>query len=255
MKTETTLFVQPDSIVRRIWGDADVILLIFAGSAAEFALNREVDWLFFTGKLPADPIGRLFSTVRYAQEIVFQDEQKAGKAVGRMHAIHGVVEQSRGRQIPPHAYRDVLYMLIDYSIRAFERLHRPLTTAEKEEVFVTFRRVGAGMHIPDLPQTLADWLTDRQKHLEADLERSPFTDKLFVRYREELGDWRYNLLLQAQALLVPDKVRTLLNLPDKPLLASTMWLYGVLNALQLRAVVQRVLLPPKYLAQVQALDR
>ena len=28
------------------------ILLIFAGSAAEFALNRAVDWLFFTGNMP-----------------------------------------------------------------------------------------------------------------------------------------------------------------------------------------------------------
>ncbi len=53
-----TDFVGRDSIVRRIWGDGDMVLLIFAGSAAEFALNRAVDWLFFPGKLPDDPIGR-----------------------------------------------------------------------------------------------------------------------------------------------------------------------------------------------------
>lgn len=66
-------FVPEDSIVRRVWGDPDLVLLIFAGAAAEFALNRAVDWLFFTGNVPQDPIGRLFSTVRYAQEIVFAD--------------------------------------------------------------------------------------------------------------------------------------------------------------------------------------
>jgi hypothetical protein len=66
-------FVDPGSIVRTIWGDPDLVLLIFAGSAAEFALNRAVDWLFFMGEIPRDPIGRLFSTVRYAQEIVFVD--------------------------------------------------------------------------------------------------------------------------------------------------------------------------------------
>ena len=37
-------FVDRRSIVRTIWGDPDLVLLIFAGSAAEFALNRAVDW-------------------------------------------------------------------------------------------------------------------------------------------------------------------------------------------------------------------
>ena len=55
--TAQTGFVQCSSIVRRIWGDPDLVLLIFAGSAAEFALNRSVDWLFFTGEIPRDPIG------------------------------------------------------------------------------------------------------------------------------------------------------------------------------------------------------
>jgi hypothetical protein len=54
-------FVAPGSIVRSIWGDADTILFVFAGSAAEFALNRAVDWLFYTGKLPGNPLGRLCS--------------------------------------------------------------------------------------------------------------------------------------------------------------------------------------------------
>jgi len=71
-----TDFVERNSIVRRIWGDPDLVLLIFAGSAAEFALNRSVDWLFFTGEIPRDPVGRLFSTVRYAQDIVLQMKRR-----------------------------------------------------------------------------------------------------------------------------------------------------------------------------------
>ena len=35
-------FVDHRSIVRTIWGNPDLVLLIFAGSAAEFALNRAV---------------------------------------------------------------------------------------------------------------------------------------------------------------------------------------------------------------------
>lgn len=249
------LFVKPDSIVRRIWGDADVILLVFAGSAAEFALNRAVDWLFFTGKLPADPIARLFSTVRYAQEIVFLPDDQARQTIARMGAIHTGVEQKRGYQIPDWAYRDVLYMLIDYSIRAYETLYRPLTPAECEEVFGTFREVGAGMNVPDLPITYVDWQTDRQAHLNRDLVRSDYTDKLFKRYREQLGSWRYDLLRQAQAILVPKQVSRLLGLPSNPLLNYSIGLYKILNALHLRSVVQRLLLPTDYLDQIRALDR
>lgn len=248
-------FVQEPSIVRRIWGDADVILLVFAGSAAEFALNKAVDWLFFTGKLPADPIGRLFSTVQYAQQIVFSDEQKARQAVGRMAAIHTGVENKRGYAIPDWAYRDVLYMLIDYSERAYALLHRPLTPAERTELFDVFRRVGDGMGVPDLPLTYTDWQTDRQAHLANDLERSQYTDTLFRRYREEIGDWRYNLLRQAQGLLVPDRVARMLDLPQRPLLARLLWIYPTTRALGLRSVVQRILLPTTYLARIQALER
>ena len=78
-----TYFVHEHSIVRRIWGDADMVLLVFAGSAAEFALNRAVDWLFFTGKVPRDPIGRLFTTAGYAQQIVFADVPTASRTLGR----------------------------------------------------------------------------------------------------------------------------------------------------------------------------
>src|ERR1051326_6739131 len=107
-------FVARGSVVKKIWGDPELVLLVFAGSAAEFALNRAVDWLFFTGRIPADPIGRLFSTVRYAQEIVFVDEETAQRTLDRINAQHSAVENARKQTIPDWAYRDVLYMLIDY---------------------------------------------------------------------------------------------------------------------------------------------
>ena len=250
-----SFFVKPDSVVRQIWGDADVILLIFAGSAAEFALNRAVDWLFYTGKLPADPIGRLFSTVKYAQEIVFLSEEKARQAIGRMATIHQGIEQKRGYSIPDWAYRDVLYMLIDYSERAYETLKRPLTDPERDELFHTFREVGAGMGVPDLPTTYTDWQMDRQSHLNRDLVRSEFTDRLFQRYREELGTWRYDLLRQVQGILVPNQVGQLLDLPKNPLLTYSLGLYSLLNTIGLRSWVQRVLLPTEYLEQIQSLDK
>src|SRR4051794_27032835 len=135
-------FVPHDSIVRVIWGDADTILFAFAGSAAEFALNRAADWLFVTGDLPRDPFGRLFSTARFAHDIAFLDEAAARRALDRIRAAHESVERSRGTTIPDWAYRDVLYMLIDYSERAFHLLHRSLSGPERADLYNVFRHVG-----------------------------------------------------------------------------------------------------------------
>src|SRR5690606_34441914 len=115
-------FVDKRSIVRQIWGKSDTVLFIFAGAAAEFAVNKAVDWLYFTGRLPADPLGRLFSTVSYARAIIFSEKQAAIRAIDAMSKIHADVEAKRGTKIPDWAYRDVLFMLIDYSIRSFEVL-------------------------------------------------------------------------------------------------------------------------------------
>jgi len=131
-------FVNKQSIVREIWGKSDTILFIFAGAAAEFALSKALDWLYFTGRLPADPMGRLFSTVSYARQIVFSEKEKAIRAIDAMAALHSGVEAKRGSHIPDWAYRDVLFTLIDYSIRAYEVLERRPDIFEKREVFDIF---------------------------------------------------------------------------------------------------------------------
>ena len=151
----STPFIHRDSIIRKIWGDPDLVLLIFAGGAAEFALNRTVDWLFFTNRLPSDPVGRLFSTVHYAQQIVFASEANAGETLAKIRTVHSAVERARGQMIPDWAHRDVLYMLIDYSQRAYALMHRPLSAVEQEDLYLGFLRVGQGLHIPELPASFA----------------------------------------------------------------------------------------------------
>src|SRR5688500_4255285 len=135
-------FARPDSIIRRIWGDVDVIMLVFAGSAAEFGLNRAVDWLFVTGDLPKDPIGRFFSTASYARHIAFGSKVEAERAFAKIRGAHAGVEKQRGGRIPDWAHRDVLYMLIDHSERAFQALYRPLTKAERDDLYDVFYRIG-----------------------------------------------------------------------------------------------------------------
>ena len=247
-------FVDRDSVVRRIWGDGDMILLVFAGAAAEFALNRAVDWLFFTGELPRDPIGRLFSTAGYTKGIVFADAVTATRTLDRIRMIHQAVERERGQRIPDRAHRDVLYMLIEYSERAHETLAGPLTPEEQRELYDVFRRVGEGLRIPALPRTYAGWRADRVRHMRDDLVRSAGSDALYVRYRETLGWWRYRLLLRLQSLLVPDYVRGLLGLRSAEALRPLTKLYPLLVRLGLRPLIQRMLMPAEYLDAVRRLD-
>ncbi|MGZ5286015.1 MAG: oxygenase MpaB family protein, partial [Flavisolibacter sp.] len=171
-------FVQPDSIVRKIWGKSDTILFIFAGSAAEFALNKAVDWLYFTGRLPADPIGRLFSTVSYARGIIFSSQEDALKTIDRISAIHSGVEKARDSRIPGWAYRDVLYMLIHYSIASYELLERKLSDSEKAELYDVFYRLGKRMELEDLPVNYSEWLPHRESHMRNDLQYSHYTKDL-----------------------------------------------------------------------------
>jgi hypothetical protein len=248
-------FVAPQSVVRTIWGKSDTVLFIFAGAAAEFALNKAVDWLYFTGRLPADPLGRLFSTVEYARQIVFAERSAAERAIDTIAAIHSAVEAKRGATIPAWAYRDVLYMLIDYSIRAFELLERPLALAEKEEVFEVFARVGQRMGIPDLPATHAQWVADRHEHLAQDLLYSSFTTDLFRQYRRHLGGLRYQLLLQAQRLVLPKLVLELLQLSAWSWLRPLVPLYRRTQHLRLSRWAKNAMLPTAYQAQIQALDK
>jgi hypothetical protein len=248
-------FVSEASIVRQIWGKSDTVLFIFAGAAAEFALNKAVDWLYFTGKLPADPIGRLFSTVAYAHRIVFSDEDTAHKALDQITAIHAGVEKSRGQQIPDWAYRDVLFMLMHYSMAAFEALERPMTKAEKEDLIDVFLRMGQRMGLKGLPTDLATWQVMREDHLQTNLVRGHYTDDLFRQYKLHLGGFRYKVLLQAQAIVAPDRVSRLLNFPKRTWLRPLLPVYTLCKRLHLDRPLKSMIMPASYLGQIRALDR
>jgi hypothetical protein len=247
-------FVEKKSIVREIWGKGDTILFIFAGASAEFALNKAVDWLYFTGKLPADPLGRLFSTVNYARLIVFSRNEDALKAIDRISAIHTAVENERGGKIPDWAYRDVLFMLIHYSISSFEVLERKLTEAEKEEVFNVFYRVGERMGLEDLPVNYGEWLEAHEKHMQNDLIYSKYTKDLFKQYRKHLGPIRYKLLLEGQILVVPKKVRELLKSGNFSLIKPILGIYKLTRLIKLDWFLKSAILPPAYKAEIKELD-
>lgn len=247
-------FVKDGSIVRTIWGKSDTILFIFAGAAAEFALNKSVDWLYFTGKLPADPIGRLFSTVRYAREIVFSSEEEAFKAIDVITQIHKGIETKRGYAIPDWAYRDVLFMLIYYSIAAYELLEHALTDAEKNEVYNVFYRVGLRMGLKDLPASYAEWLPVREDHLATNLQKSTYTEDLFNQYKKHLGGIRFKVLLEGQKLVVPERVKYLLHFNEFSLLTPVVPLYKISRLMKMDWLLKHLLLPSDYKDQINALN-
>ncbi len=243
-------FVDEKSIVRHIWKNTDTVLLIFAGSAAEFALNKAVDWLYYTGTIPNNPLERLFSTVEYAQSIVFAQEERALATIDRITKIHQGVEQSRGQTIPDWAYRDVLYMLIDYSIRSFELLERKLEPREKAEIFNVFNRLGLRMGLKNLPGNFDDWLIDRKIHLENDLQKGTFTIHLYEQYKLHLGRSRYFVLLHIQRILVPKTVHQQLFTSSVFPTLFILKLYKMSRIVKLDQLIKSLLLPKKYKAEL-----
>ncbi len=247
-------FVQKNSMVRKIWGKSDTVLFIFAGASAEFALNKAVDWLYFTGKLPADPLGRLFSTVTYARKIVFSPTAEANASIDILRQIHGAVENKRGALIPDWAYRDVLFMLIHYSIAAYELLEHRLNDEEKEEVYNVFYRVGMRMGLKELPATYIEWLPVREAHLIADLQMSEYTTDLFKQYKKHLGAVRYKVLLEGQKLVVPAKVMDLLSFSKFSLLTPVLPLFKFSRTVKMDGFLKNILLPAAYKPQINEID-
>jgi hypothetical protein len=251
---EVTYFVRKDSIVRTIWGRRDIILFIFAGAAAEFALNKAVDWLYFTGRLPADPLKRLFSTVTYSKRIVFSEDAKALETIDQIFTIHKGVEQARGASIPSWAYLDVLYMLIYYSIVSFELLERRLTPVEKDEVYDVFLRLGRRMKLEGLPSTYSAWLESREAHLNENLECGKFTVDLFKQYKKHLGGGRYWLLVESQKLILPRQALTLLGFSKFSLFVPFVPLYKLSRLVNLDWFIMSLILPGEYRQQVKDLS-
>jgi len=247
-------FVDKQSVVRKIWGKGDTVLFVFAGASAEFALNKAVDWLYFTGRLPADPLGRLFSTVMYARQIVFSEKEAAEKAIDKITAIHTAVETKRGAKIPDWAYRDVLFMLIHYSLASYELLERKLSDAEKEDLFDVFNRVGTRMGLKDLPGSYHQWTIMRNEHLHQDLEKSHYTVDLYKQYRKHLGFVRYKLLIESQKLVVPRHVNELLKLGKFSWLTPILTVYKLSRRVKLDWFLKSLVLPVEYKKQIKELD-
>lgn len=249
----STQYATVPDVVRRIWSRSDAIMLIFAGSAAEFAVNKAVHWLFWTNALPDEPIERFFETVRFAQAMVFGDEKTRARAVAKTNAAHRGVEISRGDRIPQWAHQDVLFMLISYGERAHHVLYGPMSYEERVQHFQASAQIGRELRIEGLPETYEEYRAMRCSHLREHNERSRETDLLYASYRRHLGPARMPALLRLQASLVPVEIRRLLGLKPSRWVTRLLMAYRYLPVTTLLRVLNPVLLPRRYAAQLAAL--
>lgn len=94
----------------------------------------------------------------------------------------------------------------------------------------------------------------RQEHLNQNLHRSHFTDDLFRQYRKHLGPVRYRILLEAQVLVAPQKVREYLDFRKTSLLHPLIALYKVTRRIRLDGLLKDLILPKKYEKEIKGLD-
>ncbi len=236
---------QPSALLRKIWSDSNCVLLNFVGSSAEFAINPAAEWLFYTGRLPADPIGRFAGTLRYVQKLMFAPTATAYAQTAReIRKIHTELEKKRGETIPDISYRDVLFMNLEYSLRAYPFVFgRELLQSEKNLIVQDFQGIGSLMSVPQMPATFDEYQAIRAERYRA-FSYSEWTERLLDSYKQTIGAFRFHFfLLPIYRGLVAPEIAATLRLQPHP---ST-WLFQQLSYPACRtglgAVLRALILP------------
>ncbi len=190
-------------VIRKVWSDPDAVLLIFAGASAEFALSKYVDWLFFTGKIPGQPIERMMSTLAYAKRLLFTESDQRQVALEELVKIHQRVGEKRGFEIPNEAFLDVLNMLIFYTSRAHELIFEPLSPQDKQFIINEFSMIGRGLQISNLPKNWEEFENQRNTAFEKRYTYSEQSKLLFESYRRNLGEYIWFSLDKVYDFILP----------------------------------------------------
>jgi len=218
-------------ITRTIWGDAENILLIYAGSAAEFALNPENHWLFYTGELPSDPLRRFEATLQYQRKLFFTSQEALPALARHIKQMHSDVEKRRSEEqgeikISDAAYLQVFSMLIEYGILGYEYLHRRrMASPERETYFNDMRSIALMMGIAAFPENYGDYLDRRDRMVACELQCNALTWELMKAYRKSLAPVSYWGLLQFQARFIHPTLAGRLELRTNRIFGWLYWLY------------------------------
>jgi hypothetical protein len=110
------------------------------------------------------------------------------------------------------------------------------------------------MGLEDLPIDFTEWLTARELHLARDLNNSEYTLDLFKQYRKHLGAARYRMLIEAQKLVVPSRVSSLLGFSGLHWMRPLVPVYRLSRKMKLDDLIKDLLLPSAYKTQIKSLD-
>lgn len=249
-------------ITREIWGDIENILLIYVGSAADFALNAELDWLFFTKRLPSNPQLRFIETFQYNQQIIFSPPEAIPALMQQIRAIHSAVEKRRShaedepRAISDKAYREVAHMLIDYGIRGYEYLHRrKLSAAEKDAYFRDMKTFVRLLGVEMAEEDFAAFQRTRDESIAVDLQPNAHTAQLYAAYAKDIGGWRMWVLRQFQRYFIDHRLSVKLNLRRNILFAPLYGVYPLLRNRLLLALWLRLAVKPETRQALYTLEK
>ncbi|MDA3872916.1 MAG: oxygenase MpaB family protein [Kiritimatiellae bacterium] len=243
---------------RKLWSDLDHILLVYVGSAAEFALVEDNHWLFYTNKLPSAPLNRLLSTFVWNRKVMMTSAEDAPVLARTIRGFHDQVEAERGREEGGHprisnqGFKAVGAMLIEYALIAEAYLEqRGVSPEEKEAYYQDQRGFFEAMGIEDWEPSYEKFARQRQETMSENLKRNTHTDDLFDSYKRDIGRFRYWILRQFMAWFVPAYVADEVGLRKIPGFGLLYRLYPKLHGKRAGRLVQKLLLPKRVLQNIQ----
>jgi hypothetical protein len=87
-----------------------------------------------------------------------------------------------------------------------------------------------------------------------DLQKSAYTADLFKQYKKHLGAMRFKVLIEGQKLVVPERVKELLQFSDFSLLTPVVPVYKISRLMKMDWLLKNILLPSDYKDQINELD-
>ncbi len=245
-------------LTREIWGSLDNIMLVYVGSAADFALNPEIDWLFYTMRLPEQPQMRFIETFSYNKRVFNMPKDQVAHFLGQIRHIHTRLEQQRteaaGKEhkMSNIAFKEVGDMLIAYGIRGYEYLHRcQLLPEDKEAYYQDMKKFMELMQIQDLPDTFIAWEQERHFDIENRLKVNEYTEKLYKAYKHDMGWFRYHILLSFQSWFIDPRIAKKLKLKKRLYFYFPYIVYPLINSKSLLGLVLRFLMKPNVYTKLQ----
>lgn len=164
-------YFKPESLIRQIHREAVVLLgggrAILLQLAHPFVAAGVDDYSNFKSNI----LQRLYRTILFMHNLVFQDRQTAQEALKHFHAMHKRIRGRLGHRsgpLPPdttysgtdpQAKLWVYAMFVDTNLITYQKFVKPLTKAERQQYYLDTLVLARLMEIPReiLPQTLAEF--------------------------------------------------------------------------------------------------